>query len=82
MEEKVDLQQPAAGTDATEDGVSVRSNADLGLQLITQHGGAIDYTAEEDRRVRWKLDLCLMPIVSKPQSARRPTRIALTPASS
>ena len=36
---------------------------DIGLQYIAQHGIA-SYTPEEERRVRWKLDLNLMPMVS------------------
>lgn len=65
MEKKIFERQPAAVADAAEGDISVDSKADLGLQFITRHGGAIEYTAEEDRRVRWKLDLHLMPIVRK-----------------
>ena len=41
----------------------VDKQADLGLQFINQHGGGIEITEEEDRHVRRKLDLFLMPIV-------------------
>lgn len=38
-------------------------NADLGLQFLAQNG-RVEYTEEEERAVRWRIDLCLMPIVS------------------
>lgn len=41
----------------------VTEEDDIGLQYIAQHG-IESYTLEEDRRVRWKLDLHLMPMVS------------------
>lgn len=51
----------------------VTEKDDIGLQYIVQHGVA-SYTAEEDRRVRWKLDLNLMPMVSLFKQTRRVTR--------
>ncbi|KAL4876815.1 hypothetical protein BJY04DRAFT_210327 [Aspergillus karnatakaensis] len=39
-----------------------RDDIDIGLQFIAQHGH-VEYTEEEDRRVRWKIDLYLMPIL-------------------
>lgn len=41
----------------------VTEKDDIGLQYIAQHG-IESYTPEEDRKVRWKLDLHLMPTVS------------------
>jgi hypothetical protein len=48
---------------STQEDMAVDKKADLGLQFINQHGGGIEITEEEDRRVRQKLDLFLMPIV-------------------
>ncbi|KAL3458257.1 hypothetical protein BJX64DRAFT_302031 [Aspergillus heterothallicus] len=41
---------------------SQSSDIDIGLQFLAQHG-QVEYTEEEDRRVRWKLDLYLLPIL-------------------
>ncbi|KAF8855620.1 MFS general substrate transporter [Acephala macrosclerotiorum] len=38
-------------------------NADLGLQHLAKHG-RVEYTPEEEAAVRWKIDLCLMPILA------------------
>ncbi|KAL2866136.1 uncharacterized protein BJX67DRAFT_356653 [Aspergillus lucknowensis] len=35
---------------------------DIGLQFLAQHG-QVEYTEDEDRRVRWKIDLYLLPIL-------------------
>jgi hypothetical protein len=43
--------------------VVVDKNADIGLQFLTQHE-PVEYTAAEERKVRWKIDLYLLPIVS------------------
>ncbi len=37
--------------------------ADLGLQHLAKHG-RVEYSIEEENAVRWRIDLCLMPIVS------------------
>ena len=57
-ESQVHGESDAAASDSIID-----NKADIGLQFIKQHGGAVEYSAEEDRRVRTKLDLYLMPIV-------------------
>jgi hypothetical protein len=41
----------------------VTERDDIGLQFIAQHG-LESYTKEEERLVRWKIDLNMMPIVS------------------
>jgi len=41
---------------------SQRPGVDIGLQPLAQQGHA-EYTEEEVKRVRWKLDLDLLPIV-------------------
>lgn len=40
----------------------VDRHADLGLQHLAKHG-RVEFTPEEEKAVRWKIDLCLMPIV-------------------
>lgn len=40
----------------------VDSKADLGLQYLEQHA-VVEYTADEERWVRWKIDLFMLPIV-------------------
>ncbi|KAI1341196.1 dipeptide transmembrane transporter [Xylariaceae sp. FL0016] len=54
--------QQASSTVDVEKQPAVSVDADIGLQFITQHG-AITYNEEEERAVRWKLDLHLMPIL-------------------
>ena len=63
--EKDTLERPGE-RDVTESDEVVNKKADIGLQFIKQHGGAVEFTEEEDSRVRWKLDLYLMPIVREP----------------
>ncbi|RDW74803.1 hypothetical protein BP6252_05945 [Coleophoma cylindrospora] len=41
----------------------VDRHADLGLQHLAKHG-RVEYTAEEENAVRWRIDLCLMPILA------------------
>ena len=36
--------------------------ADIGLTYLVQ-SEVVNYTPEEERKVRWKIDLCLRPIV-------------------
>jgi hypothetical protein len=50
-------------TDHEKGEVVIDRHADLGLQYLAKHG-RVEYTEEEERAVRWKIDLCLMPIVS------------------
>ncbi|KAF7553814.1 hypothetical protein G7046_g6993 [Stylonectria norvegica] len=45
-----------------EKGEIVDRRADLGLQFLEMNG-KIEYTEEEEQRVRWKIDLHLMPIL-------------------
>lgn len=46
----------------SEKGQIVDSHADLGLKFIAEHG-VVEYSEEEASKVRWKIDLFLMPIV-------------------
>ncbi|KAF2808121.1 dipeptide transmembrane transporter [Mytilinidion resinicola] len=41
----------------------VDRHADLGLQHLAKHG-RVEYSIEEENAVRWKIDLCLMPILA------------------
>ncbi|KPM43000.1 putative transporter [Neonectria ditissima] len=45
-----------------EKGTVIDKRADLGLQFL-EKTGAVEYTEEEEQRVRWKIDLYLMPIL-------------------
>ena len=46
-----------------EKGEVVDHHADVGLQHLAKHG-RVAYSLEEEKAVRWRIDLCLMPIVS------------------
>lgn len=37
--------------------------ADIGLKFLAENG-RVEYTAAEERAVRWKIDLFVLPIVS------------------
>lgn len=53
----------AVASDETAKAFTVTEKDDIGLQFIAQHGVEA-YTPEEEKKVRWKLDLNLMPMVS------------------
>lgn len=44
-------------------GQIIDSHADVALQFIPQHG-SVEYSQSEATKVRWKIDLHLMPIVN------------------
>jgi hypothetical protein len=46
-----------------EKGQNIDNRADVALQFIAQHG-SVEYSESEATKVRWKIDLHLMPIVS------------------
>ena len=54
---------PSGVAEDSEKGQVVDSHADLGLKYLTEHG-VVQYTEEEASKVRWKIDMYLMPIVS------------------
>lgn len=54
--------------DAEKNEVLLGSGADIGLQFLA-HNQDVEYTDAEERAVRWKIDLCLIPIVSLFQSS-------------
>lgn len=45
--------------------------ADIALAYLA-HEDRLQYTEEEERAVRWKIDLCLLPIASQTTQARDP----------
>lgn len=57
------LTETASQRDPEKSEVLAEAGADLGFQYLAQHG-VVEYTAEEESKVRWKIDLALMPIVS------------------
>lgn len=54
---------PSNNLDAEKSEVLLPAGADVGLQFLAQNE-TVEYTDAEERAVRWKIDLCLMPIVS------------------
>lgn len=58
---------PSAMAEDSEKGQLVDSHADLGLKFLAENG-VVEYTEEEASKVRWKIDLFLMPIVCMTQS--------------
>lgn len=60
---KIPTNVETASADVEKTDLIVDSDADLGLQFLAKNG-RVEYTAEEESKVRWKIDLCLMPIVS------------------
>ncbi len=57
------MERPVPSFDPEKSSVIIDADADLGLQYMVKNG-QIDYTEEEERRVRWKIDLFLLPVVS------------------
>ena len=41
---------------------SLAKNVDIGLSYLAQ-SEVVDYTPDEEQKIRWKIDLCLLPIV-------------------
>lgn len=48
----------------------VTKKADVALQFLAEHG-RIEYNPEEERVVRWRIDLFLLPVVSQSLSHAR-----------
>lgn len=53
-----------SSNDAEKNGILIDRDADLGLQHLVING-TVEYTEAEEAAVRWKIDLCLLPIVSE-----------------
>ena len=43
--------------------IVIDKKADIGLQLLAQHEH-VEYSVAEERRLRWKIDLFLLPVIS------------------
>ncbi|TVY52770.1 putative transporter [Lachnellula cervina] len=54
---------PSNNLDAEKSEVLLPAGADVGLQFLAQNE-TVEYTDAEERAVRWKIDLCLMPILA------------------
>lgn len=67
------VQQHSADPEKSE--ILVDRNADLGLQHLAKNG-RVEYTEEEERKVRWKIDLCVLPIVSWNDSSTKAPQVA------
>jgi len=53
--------------DAEKSEIFIDKKADIGLQYLAQNE-RIEFTVDEERKVRWKIDLFLLPIVRMPIS--------------
>jgi hypothetical protein len=43
--------------------IVIDKKADIGLQFLAQHE-RVEYSVAEERRLRWEIDLFLLPVVS------------------
>ncbi|CAM1507320.1 Fc.00g069610.m01.CDS01 [Cosmosporella sp. VM-42] len=64
MEKTIDDQQQSSRQGSPlEKGVIIDSHADIGLKYLIENG-TIEFTPQEERRVRWKIDLYFLPILA------------------